>query len=242
MSYYQGVNPENISEAQTVGEIGNASDPDRYIGYVYADGNNMGGYIQSIKTPKAYRQFSEDVSRITEESVYEALAQHLTAHQLQGLTDPDPYHENGEWIHPFEIITVGGDDVFLIVPADKALQIAQTIGEVFERKLAEKSEYHIPFNPQPQIIHRYQPTAASPSKSCLSMSTGVLITAEDTPILYAENLTGQLLKSAKETAKQLKRRGYYGGTIDFLVLKICHDDFIQHQGISSEWFSQNSWR
>ncbi len=208
-----------VWEAQTVGTIGNTSKPDKYIGYIYADGNNMGGYIQGIRTPEEYRQFSEDISRITEESVYEALAKHLTIHYLQGLTDPDESHMNNRWIHPFEIITVGGDDVFLIVPANKALQIAQTIGEVFERELAKKQDYHVSSISQPHLIHRYQPTAASPSTSRLSMSTGVLITAEDTPILYAENLTEQLLKSAKEKAKKLKKQGYYGGTIDFLVLK-----------------------
>lgn len=50
------------------------------------------------------------------------------------------------------------------------------------------------------------------------MSTGVLITAEDTPVYYAESLTNQLLKSAK-TSKKLKEKGYLGGTIDFLSLK-----------------------
>lgn len=208
-----------IWEAQTVGLIGNASKPDKYIAYIYADGNNMGGYIQGIKTPEKYRQFSEDISEITEKSVYEALAKHLTIHYAQGLTDPDEIRMNDRWIHPFEIVAIGGDDVFLIVPADKALQIAQTIGEVFERELAKKPEYLVSSNPQPQLIHRYQPKTANSSKSRLSMSTGVLITAENTPILYAENLTGQLLKSAKETAKKLKKHGYYGGTIDFLVLK-----------------------
>lgn len=215
---YQGSSTK-VWEAQTVGLIGNASNPDKYIAYIYADGNNMGGYIQEIKTPEKYRRFSEDISKITEQSVYKALAKHLTIHYVQGLTNPDEIRMNNRWIHPFEIITIGGDDVFLIVPADKALQIAQTIGEVFEDELAKKSEYQISSNPQPQLIHRYQPIAAKPSKSCLSMSTGVLITAEDTPILYAENLTSQLLKSAKERAKKLKKQGYYGGTVDFLVLK-----------------------
>jgi CRISPR-associated protein Cmr2 len=214
-----GGSSTKVWEAQTVGLIGNASKPDKYIAYIYADGNNMGGHIQGIRTPEEYQQFSEDISKITEQSVYEALAKHLTIHYVQGLTDPDEIRMNNRWIHPFEIITIGGDDVFLIVPADKALQIAQTIGEVFERELAKKPEYHISSTPEPHLIHRFQPIAASPSKSRLSMSTGVLITAEDTPILYAENLTEQLLKSAKETAKQLKEHGYYGGTIDFLVLK-----------------------
>lgn len=239
-SYYRGVDPAKVkvSEAQTVGEIGNASHPDKYIGYIYADANNMGGYIQGIKTPEEYRQFSEDVSQITEEIVYEALAQHLTIHQLQGLTDPDSSHQNGEWIHPFEIITIGGDDVFLIVPADRALQIAQTIGKGFEQKLLglERGNQYRVKSDKPDnrirtagLIHRYKPDEADPAMSQLSMSIGVLITAEDTPITYAENLTEQLLKSAKEKAKSLKQpceyhgtvyhQGYYGGTIDFQVLK-----------------------
>jgi CRISPR-associated protein Cmr2 len=51
------------------------------------------------------------------------------------------------------------------------------------------------------------------------MSTGVLMTAEDTPIYYAYNLTSQLLKSAKKRAKELKKDNYCGGTVDFLVMK-----------------------
>jgi CRISPR-associated protein Cmr2 len=52
------------------------------------------------------------------------------------------------------------------------------------------------------------------------MSTGVLITAQDTPIYYADKLVSQLLKSAKRYAKELKKdHKYYGGTVDFLVMK-----------------------
>ncbi len=219
--YYGTHSPADIAEAQTVGEIGNASKS--FVAYIYADGNNMGGYIQTISTPQAYREFSEDISKITEESVYEALAEHLSIHCLKNLNDPESVYRNQQWIHPFEVITIGGDDVFLIVPADRALQIAKTIGEVFERRLMEIKDqrYHTPSNKplQPHLIHRYQPSSAPGPTSCLSMSTGVLITADNTPIVYAEELTGQLLKSAKEKAKQLKNNGYTGGTIDILTLK-----------------------
>jgi CRISPR-associated protein Cmr2 len=222
-SYYGKIRPDQVFEAQSVAEIGNASN--KFIAYIYADGNNMGGYIQKIRDPEEYRQFSEDISKITQECVYKALAKHLTIHKLQGQTDPERYHENGDWIHSFEIIALGGDDVFLIVPASQALQIAKTIGEEFEWSLLAFSDkrYHVDENkvppPQLNLIHRYQPGTASLDRSELSMSTGILITAEDTPIVYAEKLTGQLLKSAKEKAKTLKKWGYYGGTIDFLVLK-----------------------
>jgi CRISPR-associated protein Cmr2 len=228
---YCGQNPPNkVFEAQTVGEIGNASD--KFIAYIYADGNNMGGYIQTIRDPEKYRQFSEDISKITEESVYESLARHLTVHRLQRQTDPEKYHQDGEWIHPFEIITIGGDDVFLIVPADRALQIAKSIGDIFEHKLSQpsmKGRYSVLSDRPSHLIHRYQPENAEPAVSKLSMSIGVLITSEDTPIAYAESLTEQLLKSAKEKAKYLKqpceydgvvyKKGYHGGTIDFQVLK-----------------------
>jgi CRISPR-associated protein Cmr2 len=218
LDYYRNQPPSEVTQAQTLREIGNASDPKRFIAYIYADGNNMGGYIQKIKTPEQYREFSQDISKITEESVYAALAEHLTVHELQGLTDPDSQHNNGDWIHPFEIIAIGGDDVFLIVPADRALPIANSISKNFERELAKHGSYCIDAEVG-SGTHRYTAAFESTAQSELSTSIGVLITAEDTPILYAENLTQQLLKSAKEKAKHLKQKNYYGGTIDFLVLK-----------------------
>jgi CRISPR-associated protein Cmr2 len=213
--YFEG--KEKVSEARSLREIGNACRG--FVAYIYADGNNMGGYIQKIKTPQEYQKFSQDIFTATEQSVYKALAEHLHPHQLRGLTDPESEGRNGKWIHPFEIITIGGDDVMLVVPADKALAIAKTLGEEFEKHLAGIPEYQILGNEDRSKIHRYRSLEASRSASSLSMSTGVLITAETTPIYYAENLTNQLLKSAKERSKLLKPYGYYGGTVDFLVLK-----------------------
>ncbi|WP_373542896.1 type III-B CRISPR-associated protein Cas10/Cmr2 [Chamaesiphon sp.] len=214
--YFEG--KERVTEeARSLREIGNVCRG--FVAYIYADGNNMGGYIQKIKTPQEYQKFSRDIFTATEQSVYKALAEHLHPHRLQGLTDPESEGRNGKWIHPFEIITIGGDDVMLVVPADKALAISKTLGEEFEKHLAGIPEYQISGDEDRSKIHRYQPTTAEPSASSLSMSTGVLITAETTPIYYAEDLTNQLLKSAKERSKLLKPHGYYGGTVDFLVLK-----------------------
>jgi CRISPR-associated protein Cmr2 len=209
---------EEVDEARSLIEIGNASRG--FVAYIYADGNNMGGHIQKIKTPQEYQKFSQDIFNATEKSVYKALCKHLRPHRLHGLTDPESEDRNTKWIHPFEIIAIGGDDVMLIVPADKALLIAETLGVEFEIYLAKDKDYTIPNNQEYQDkIHRYRPTTALPSASKLSMSTGVLITADATPIYYAEDLTNQLLKTAKEKAKYLKNHGYYGGTVDFMVLK-----------------------
>ncbi|WP_414754264.1 type III-B CRISPR-associated protein Cas10/Cmr2 [Anabaena sp. CCY 9910] len=220
--YYQITEREQVTEAFSLREIGNVSKLRGFVGYIYADGNNMGGYLrQHIRTPEKYREFSEQVLNATLNAVYIALEKHLKPRELKNLIDPDNAHRNGDWIYPFEIITIGGDDVLLIVPADKALDVAKTIGEEFEREILKSPGFRINIPYDPEKVHRYQ--GEKPSEytfQCeLSMSAGVLITADNTPIYYAQELTEQLLKSSKKLAKELKSYDYYGGTVDFLVLK-----------------------
>ncbi|MFP5274917.1 type III-B CRISPR-associated protein Cas10/Cmr2 [Coleofasciculus sp.] len=215
--YYRNKSSITVEAAQTLTEIGDASDG--FVGYIYADGNNMGGYIQkSIQSPEQYRQFSADIFEATKKSVYIALAKHLEPHQLKKL-DPDDEstHKNGEWIHPFEILLLGGDDVLIVVPANKALKIAQTIGDEFESILLEKGYKSLPSQKE---AHRYKGKVPPQSHCELSTSIGVLITAYNTPIYYAKRFYDQLLKSAKKKAKDLKKYyNYHGGTVDFLTLK-----------------------
>ncbi|QLE54770.1 type III-B CRISPR-associated protein Cas10/Cmr2 [Nostoc sp. TCL26-01] len=234
--YYDHISPSSVKIAETLTEVSNASYG--YVAYIYADGNNMGSYIQKIPTPQAYQNFSQDVERATLYAVFQALAENLNPHQLRRFNDEESDLENGEFIHPFEIITIGGDDVFLIVPANKALQISQMIGDEFEKILLKEipiiestaatgdspkitGNYRLKHN-QPvelQKHHRYKPLTAKLTQCELSTSIGVLITAVNTPIYYARDLVEQLLKSAKERAKKLKASGYNGGTVDFLTLK-----------------------
>jgi len=207
-------------EARSLTEIGAASNG--FVGYIYADGNNMGQHIrEKIHTPEDYQQFSQDIFTATEQSVYWALSQHLEP--LYYTPDAKSSRDNKDpvWLHPFEIITIGGDDVLIIVPANKALEIAQSIGEKFEEILAQTGRYAL--QPQetkdPATCHRYKGDTAARSQSRLSISSGVLIAAENTPIYYADKLVTQLLKSAKKKTKELKKKGYFGGTVDFLTLK-----------------------
>lgn len=232
--YYQGFNPNQVEIAENLSHIGNASK--NFIAYIYADGNNMGGYIQKIRTPQEYQEFSRDVELATEYAVYQALAESLHPHKLRNFNEEDSTLSNGDLVHPFEIITIGGDDIFLIVPADKALTIAQLIGERFEQILLKQQplvenslvveriqgNYQIELSDRPidmKKIHRYKPTEAAPSQCQLSTSSGVLITAYNTPIYYAKDWVDQLLKSAKDRSKTLKKAGYCGGTVDVMALK-----------------------
>ena len=232
--YYQNVHdqknrPSDVDEARSLREISKASDG--FVGYIYADGNNMGGYIQKqIKRPEDYQQFSKDIFDATEQSVYYALAEHVKPIKIKPDPDSDRISQDEVWIHPFEIITIGGDDVLLIVPASKALEVARAIGEKFEEILTNTGRYSIPDVDKSDNVtyQRYCPEKAAPSQCCLSTSIGVLITADNTPIYYADRLVTQLLKSAKEKAKSLKNvrnpqgellYSHFGGTIDFLSMK-----------------------
>jgi CRISPR-associated protein Cmr2 len=204
ITYYGTGNRKDIKPAEDLKDVARGSSG--FVGYIYADGNNMGGYIQKIRTQKSYRQFSNDVTKATTRAVYRALALHL-----------HPVKNDGEHHHPFEILTIGGDDIFLIVPANHAAAIARTIGKEFEAFLLEVGGYLADKNSQPGA-HRNG--CSNEKEQCqLSMSSGVLIASESTPIYYAQKLVEQLLKSAKKYAKDLKKQDYLGGTVDFLSLK-----------------------
>ncbi|MEG4998175.1 type III-B CRISPR-associated protein Cas10/Cmr2 [Microcoleus sp. B4-D4] len=227
--YWGDNNPEDVEIAQSLTQLGSVSNG--FVAYIYADGNNMGGYIQKITTPQKYQEFSEDVDNATRYAVFQALAEHLHPRQLKGNNKSESTLPDGAWIHPFEIITIGGDDIILIVPADRALAIAKTIGEQFEQILLRqvqipnveiKGDYQTQPSEKPIDLskcHRYLSQNAGTTNCQLSTSIGVLIADYKTPIYYAKKLYEQLLKSAKKRAKDLKKHGYCGGTVDFLVMK-----------------------
>lgn len=170
---------------QDLHEIGAASK--RYIGYIYADGNGIGGWLQKTEGLPAYSERSQRLLEATETAVYASIYDHL--------------YEDGQTA-PFEILTIGGDDLLLIVPADKALPLARAICGRFHEALADR--------------HPDAPT----------MSAGVVIAQESNPISFVHELAYQLLKSAKRRTKQLSKangetpqsRGD-AACIDYMILK-----------------------
>lgn len=147
---YRLRNP-NDREARSLREIGDASNQatQGFVAYIYADGNNMGQHIRDkIKTPEDYQQFSEDIFAATTQATYYALKKHLHPHYYE--PDAQSSRKQPAWIHPFEIVTIGGDDVLLIVPANKALEIAKTLGEQFEIYLEATERYRLQQLPDSQ--------------------------------------------------------------------------------------------
>jgi len=137
-----------------------------------------------------YRKRSDSLTKLLPNLVYTALAHHLRACSIERKD------EGRVLIDPFEIITIGGDDLLLIVPSTVALPIALEIGERFAQKVEEQlGEW-------------------------LTMSAGVVIADHHNPIRFLHGLAEQLLKSAKKCARESKvGEGEGDGAVDFVVLK-----------------------
>ena len=178
-------------------DIAKASDPEGFIAFIYADGNNMGGYLETIQTPAQYRQFSERVFLAMQEAAFKALS------KLNPIWIKDG---NDRYIFPFEIISIGGDDLILIVPGDKALEIAHEIGVNFDNTFMSHEVYGKAKCPNKAQRYQSQQWVHTAERKLpqFSMSLGFVIANEHTPIAFLEDLAGKLLKSAKSKAKKIK--------------------------------------
>jgi CRISPR-associated protein Cmr2 len=207
-AYYGNADPSSIAPASDLDNIAKASKPEGYIGVIYADGNNMGSLLERLDTPAKYKEFAEEVYETIKDATFKAIANCL-------------HPCNGQ--HPFEILSIGGDDVFLIVPASAALSIAIEIAESVEADLSKRRNTQIIKPYQWQSTHRIaKPDNWQPPEiqSRVSLSSGVVIAPHHTPIYSLHKLVDELLKSAKSKARRLRQQpGFYGATIDYVVLK-----------------------
>ncbi len=218
-----------IEPADDLYQIGAASSTTRYIGLIYADGNNIGRLMATLSSPLIYQLVSQALSDVAKKAVFNGLANHLAPvevldrdEQLRGLK------------HPFEILAIGGDDFFIIVPGDRAFEVSLTIAQTFERELSSRfkqiAQEHKDFNlPKPSVLagrSRYAHT--NDDLPLVGLSAGVLIAQENAPFFFLRDLVEELLKKAKKLAKQhaapldsykQPQPRFYGGAVDFMVLK-----------------------
>jgi CRISPR-associated protein Cmr2 len=230
--YYGQIAPDKVDNPWDLSEIAQVSDPNRFIGLIYADGNNVGSLIERIASPAAYRQFAQRLFLTTRDAVFASLAEHLQAASITASEERTRWTgKTGDvWIHPFEILSIGGDDLLLIVPGSKALEIANDIAKRLEQPFQSQWLFKTEVKDAQKLkeAQRYWPvdeeghsTVEEPmTQPVVSLSAGVVIAAENTPVFFLLNLAGELLRLAKDKAKGLKKeQGYHGGTVDFLVLK-----------------------
>lgn len=168
----KGIIINSGAEINTLEDI--KSDSTNSIGVIYGDGNNMGAVIKNVSNILEMKYFSNKTENSIFEAVYGALSKMLGSDK-------------------FEIIALGGDDIFIIVPGENAIGIAKEIGKRFDSVFKNYSEE---------------------SDENLTMSLGVVIAKYNKPIQYLFDMAMQLLKSAKKKAKKEKK-----GTIDLIILE-----------------------
>lgn len=185
-----------ITPARSFEEVADAcAGKSKSIGVIYVDGNNLGQRYATMSSLRAYRDFSKQLTEQTKSYVFRALHKYITC-----------FNKEQKYIQPFEIIAIGGDDCFIVVPGDVALQIAYEIGAAFNDFEPRKSP-----STHQQVRHRFG--ISQTQQPSLSVSAGVVIADHKTPFFLLERLVNDLLKSAKKAS-----RLYQTGTIDFISL------------------------
>lgn len=152
-----------------------------YIGLIYADGNRMGERLAKSNDSKEYRDLSDTVRKEIQDSLFNSLASHL-----------DENAGHGQRRFPFEILLLGGDDLIVVTPANKVIEIAIDFCNDFKERTKKKTD-------------------------SISISAGVVITHANYPIHLTIKHAEDLLKSAKR--KSNEKRSEEVCVIDFMVIK-----------------------
>lgn len=159
------------------------------IALIFGDGNNMGAFVKDLASFQAYRYFSYLTDSITKASVYTTL--------VEVIGDDISYEGKAQ----FEILSIGGDDVVLLVPAKFSLRAARVFLEKFDRAFV-----------------RYGEKEHEGDEEGMTLSIGICIGDKKTPFATLFKTASELLKNAKHFKKN-NDDWIEGGTIDFMRLK-----------------------
>ena len=174
-NFYEG--KANVKAVNILDEM---KDSNGMIAVLYGDGNNMGNIVMHINAPYEMMYFSYKTEKITKASVYTGIK------SILGLEAK------------FEVLAIGGDDLFFIVPAEFAPALAVEVTKNFDQAFDHQ----------------------------VTMSIGICIGKYNTPIKAMFEIAQTNLKNAKKTArkqaenkqKTSKDKQELEGTIDILEL------------------------
>lgn len=94
-----------------------------YLGLIYADANGMGKAIETLETLEEIQRFASHVDNAVFDAMGDAIKTHLPLQR---------------GMFPFDILLIGGDDIVMVAPAEKALQVACTLTERFHALTDQK--------------------------------------------------------------------------------------------------------
>jgi hypothetical protein len=165
-----------------------------YLGLIYADGNGMGKRVRQQRTLTKLKRFAETV----DDSVFEAMASAVKQH-LPVVTLPKRGEEEKK-LFPFDILLIGGDDIVVVTPATKAMDVALTIAQEFY-KITEKKNREYAAAGRKESGQQQQ---EKPEGYTLSLSVVMAPTKYPFGLLW--QLAGDALKFAKKFSLQDETR------------------------------------
>jgi len=192
-----------------------------YIGLVYADGNAMGRLVQELDAPDVCRAFSELVDGSLRDACYHALSRVLEKH-VKAVRRGGPEPENAleqqppvpdEDSLPADILLLGGDDLLVVLPADRALDFALEVTQKFT-ELTKERQAALPDRARQFFARRKLLDRG------LTISCGVAIGPARYPFYLLLDLAEELLRSAKRGGSEDKTRTEYWAPtyVDFHLL------------------------
>jgi hypothetical protein len=188
--------------------IGRAAERQGYIGLVYADGNAMGRLVQELDSTEVCRAFSELVDGSLRDACYGALravlGDQVEAAQ-KSLTEggkPD--------VLPADILLLGGDDLLVVLPAERALDFALHVTQQFADLTRSRQET------LPGPVRAFFANRGLAERG-LTISCGVAIGPARYPFYLLLDLAEELLRSAKAAgSRHPERSDYWAPTyVDF---------------------------
>ena len=162
-----------VETPEDVGHLG-GYDPRDYVAYLVADGNGMGKIFNRCATPDSLRDLSNKLSEI----VCQSLA--VPTNKLMDIH----VGPKGKPFIPVLPLILGGDDLFVLLPAPWSISFAQQFCEEFEEQM---NSY---LDGQPDL-----------KGNRASMAAAVVICKSSYPFHFAHQRGEALLKSAKQLGK-----------------------------------------
>jgi len=174
--------------------IGAMSSKDGYIGVIYADGNTMSRLIKEIPTKESFKVFSEGTDEAIKKACYEGLKQ--CCPEYKGII-------------PAQILIVGGDDLVVVVPGDRAIEFAIIVTEKFTELTRE---YFSSDKGLQEILNG----------KGINISIGIAIGKHSHPFHILLNQAEGLLRLAKKKGSEVSREIPSPSYIDFHITSQSH--------------------
>jgi hypothetical protein len=178
----------------------------RYLGLLHADGNGLGEILIRLGNHVKghpdlftclFRDFSEAIRRATLAAAQEATAQTLAPAEEEA-DAADTGESAKRTVFPARPIVLGGDDITILLRADRALPFAKAFLVAFEQ--CSRAELTALW-----VQDKYRSIQGLPE--ALTAGAGIAFVKSNHPFHLAHELAEDLARFAKDRAKEIARSG-----------------------------------